>query len=75
MSLTANMRRRLAAVGSRQRATTEERDAAIVAAVNKGGTLREVAAVVGLSHPGVHRIVAARKRTSEATPTNNKRSA
>lgn len=47
----------LAAVAKEHRAWAAKRDRLIVIAVARGGSLREVGALVGLSHAGVKRIV------------------
>lgn len=56
--------RKLAGAASKSREWTEQRDRLIVEAVQAGGSLREVAETVGLSHTAVAKIV----RRSKAEP-------
>jgi DNA invertase Pin-like site-specific DNA recombinase len=57
MTLDTKQATKLARYGANQRKATELRDQAIRDAVQAGGSLREVADAVGLSHMGVSRIV------------------
>lgn len=49
--------RRLAALGKKAKDATAERDAYVVEQYKAGGGMREIARAVGLSHPGVRRIL------------------
>lgn len=55
--LPEELQKRLAAVGRAQRFIDKNRDALIVEAAEAGGSLREIAELVGLSHTGVRKIV------------------
>lgn len=55
------LQKRLAAVGRAQRFIDKNRDALIVEAAEDGGSLREIAELVGLSHTGVRKIIERKK--------------
>lgn len=57
MTLSPDLARQLAAAGRAQRRGTEKRDELIREASRQGASLREIAAAVGLSNPGVLRII------------------
>lgn len=64
--LDPRMARELRSAGGKSKEWTERRDALIRAAHEGGASLREIADAVGMSNPGVLRIV--RKGTSYAPP-------
>ena len=49
--------RRLAALGKKAKDVTTERDRYICEVYADGGGMREIARAVGLSHPGVRRVL------------------
>jgi hypothetical protein len=57
MPVQPDLARKLAAVAAAAVKSTAERDRLIVEAYQAGGSLREIARLAGLSHPGVLRIV------------------
>lgn len=52
-----DLARRLATAGKKTEEWREKRDDLIREAAERGGTLREIAAAVGLSNPGVLRVI------------------
>lgn len=57
VSIDPDLARRLRVAGKKADGWRERRDELIREAANNGGTLREIAACVGLSNPGVLRII------------------
>lgn len=57
VSLDPDLARRLANAGRKSEEWREKRDELVREAARNGGTLREIAAAVGLSNPGVLRII------------------
>ena len=61
-------RRALREIEEHVRAAREERDRAVVAAVDAGGSYREVARALGLSHSRVQQIVGEARRDGASPP-------
>jgi hypothetical protein len=57
VALDSDMARRLASAGHKAEAWKARRDGLIREAARNGGTLREIAAAVGMSNPGVLRVI------------------
>lgn len=57
MPVESDLARQLRRVARRITDATDERDRLIIAAVAAGGSLREVGALVGLTHAGVKDII------------------
>ena len=57
VAVDPDLARRLATAGRKAEEWRERRDELIREAASNGGTLREIAAVVGMSNPGVLRVI------------------
>ena len=58
--------RRLRSAAQRISRGTEERDQAILDAADAGGSLREIAALAGITHVGVMKIIRKRRSVTES---------
>lgn len=63
--MDAAVRRELRRAARAVTRSREQRDAAILAAHEAGATLREIAGAVGLSHPGVLKIIQRHKENGQ----------
>lgn len=66
MAVDPDLARRLATAGRKAEEWKERRDELVREAASNGGTLREIAALVGLSNPGVLRVI--RRGEHHVTP-------